>query len=340
MLFRIQAFFLTSVRNRYSAAFAACRLSKEGGTTMSRSREASFRSSKLHRRIFIAVMLAWPLLYFFVFGIYLQIETILYSFQRWNYVSGTQIWVGLDNYRLAIKDLINGSYWRTGMINALIFIPVNYVLIALSILVAVILSRKFPFASFYRIVYFFPTILSVVVLTMVYQFSLHPTNGILNGLLGFLGFEDWQRSWLGERQTAFPAVIVYCLWAGIGFYNVMFTGALQRIPPEFYEVGKLEGITFWKELFSITIPSIWPTISTFIILGTSGAFLLYLQPLLLTNGGPNHSSTTAALEMFQSVLGAGNYGMAATFGIIFAIIGFLITFIVKYLVERVEAAEF
>ncbi|MBB6671445.1 sugar ABC transporter permease [Cohnella nanjingensis] len=303
--------------------------------------KSGFRNkSKVQRSIFIAVMLAWPLLYFAVFGIYLQVQTVLYSFQRWNYVSGTQVWVGLDNYRQAVKELIGGSYWRTGMTNALLFIPVNYALIALSILVAVILSRKFPFASFYRIVYFFPTILSVVVLTMVYQFSLHPTNGIVNGLLGFLGLEDWQRSWLGERQTAFPAVIVYCLWAGIGFYNVMFTGALQRIPGEYYEVGKLEGITFWKELFSVVLPTIWPTISTFIILGTSGAFLVYLQPLLLTNGGPNHSSTTAALEMFQAVLGAGNYGMAATFGILFAVIGSLVTYIVKRVVDRVDTADY
>lgn len=308
---------------------------------MSGSGKSGFRNkSKVQRNLFIAVMLAWPLLYFAVFGIYLQVQTVLFSFQRWNYVSGTQVWVGFDNYKLAIKELIGGSYWRTGMTNALLFIPVNYALIAMSILVAVILSRKFPFASFYRIVYFFPTILSVVVLTMVYQFSLHPTNGIVNGLLGLLGLEDWQRSWLGERQTAFPAVIVYCLWAGIGFYNVMFTGALQRIPSEYYEVGKLEGITFWRELFSVTLPSIWPTISTFIILGTSGAFLVYLQPLLLTNGGPNHSSTTAALEMFQAVLGAGNYGMAATFGIIFAVIGSLVTFIVKRAVDRVDTADY
>ncbi|MCC3375445.1 carbohydrate ABC transporter permease [Cohnella sp. REN36] len=308
---------------------------------MSEGGKSGFRNkSKVQRNIFIVVMLAWPLLYFAVFGIYLQIQTVLFSFQRWNYVSGKQVWVGLDNYRQAMKELIGGSYWRTGMTNALLFIPVNYVLITLSILVAVILSRKFPFASFYRIVYFFPTILSIVVLTMVYQFSLHPTNGIVNGLLGFLGLEDWQRSWLGERQTAFPAVIVYCLWAGIGFYNVMFTGALQRIPIEYYEVGKLEGITFWKELFSVVLPAIWPTISTFIILGTSGAFLVYLQPLLLTNGGPNHSSTTAALEMFQAVLGAGNYGMAATFGIIFAVIGSLVTFLVKRAVDRVDTADY
>jgi ABC-type sugar transport system permease subunit len=308
---------------------------------MSRSGELKNRggNDKLQRRIFIAVMLAWPLLYFAVFGLYLQFETILYSFQRWNYVAGYQEWVGLDNYRLAIKNMIGGSYWRTGMTNTLIFIPVNYVLIALSLFIAVVLNRNFPFARFYRIVYFFPTILSIVILTMVYQFSLHPTNGIVNGVLGHLGLDSWQRSWLGERQTALPAVIFYCIWAGIGYYNVMFTGALQRIPSEYFEVGQIEGITFWKEMTSIVIPTIWPTISTFIILGTSGAFLVYLQPLLLTNGGPNHSSTTTSLEMLTSVLGPGDYGTAATYGVIFAVLAAVVTLIVKRLVELVDTAE-
>jgi len=292
------------------------------------------------RGMFIAAMLAWPLLHYGVFGLYLQVQTLLYSFQFWNPLTGKQTWVGFDNYISAFKAIANDVVWSSAIKNSLLFIPVNLITLVISLVVALILYRKIRFARFYRIVYFFPSIISIVVITMVFSFSLNPTQGIVNGLLGMVGLEDWQRAWLGDTKTALAAVFAFYVWVTIGWNNVIVTGALQRIPTDYFEVGKLDGIGFWKELFSIVIPSVWPTISTLIIIGTSGAFTLFLQPLLLTNGGPFSSSTTVALEMYRLVVEKNSYGSAAAYGMIFAALGFVVVWIIKWLTERYDTTEF
>jgi len=292
------------------------------------------------RGMFIAAMLAWPLLHYGVFGLYLQVQTLLYSFQFWNPLTGKQTWVGFDNYISAFKGIANDVVWSSAIKNSLLFIPVNLITLVVSLVVALILYRKIRFARFYRIVYFFPSIISIVVITMVFSFSLNPTQGIVNGLLGMVGLEDWQRAWLGDTKTALASVFAFYVWVTIGWNNVIVTGALQRIPTDYFEVGKLDGISFWKELFSIVIPSVWPTISTLIIIGTSGAFTLFLQPLLLTNGGPFSSSTTVALEMYRLVVEKNSYGSAAAYGMIFAALGFGVVWIIKWLTERYDTTEF
>ncbi|MFD0960762.1 carbohydrate ABC transporter permease [Paenibacillus chungangensis] len=292
------------------------------------------------RGIFIAVMLAWPLLHYGVFGLYLQIQTLLYSFQFWNPLTGKRTWVGFDNYVSAFKGMANDVVWISAIKNSLLFIPVNLMTLAISFVVALILHRRLPFARFYRVVYFFPSIISIVVITMVFSFSLNPTQGIVNGLLGLLGLEEWQRAWLGDTKTALLSVFVFYVWVTIGWNNVIITGSLQRIPTDFFEVGKLDGIGFWKELFSIVVPSAWPAISTLLILGTSGAFTIFLQPLLLTNGGPFSSSTTVALEMYRLVVEKNSYGLAAAYGMIFALLGFVVVWSIKWLTERYETSEF
>lgn len=291
------------------------------------------------RGLFITVMLAWPLIHYLVFGLYLQIQTLLYSFKNWNPYTGKQTWVGFDNYISALKSMTNDGVWTSAIKNSLLFIPVNMLSIVLSLMVALVLYRKIPFSRFYRIVYFFPSIISIVVVTMVFSFALNPTQGIVNGLLDLVGLESWKRAWLGDTRTALNGVFVFCIWAGIGWNNVILTGALQRIPADYFEVGKLDGINFWKELIYIVLPISWPTISTLIILGTSGAFTIFLQPMLLTNGGPFNSSTTVALEMYRLVVEKNSYGLAAAYGMIFAVIGFIVVWTIKWLTERVETAE-
>ncbi len=292
------------------------------------------------RGLFITAMLAWPLLHYGVFGLYLQIQTLLYSFQYWNPMTGKQTWVGFDNYVTAFKGMTNDVVWSSAIKNSLLFIPVSLATLILSLIVALILYRKIRFARFYRIVYFFPSIISIVVITMVFSFSLNPTQGIVNGLLGMLGLESWQMAWLGDTRTALASVFVFYVWVTIGWNNVIITGALQRIPTDYFEVGKLDGIGFWKELSNIVVPSVWPTISTLVIVGTSGAFTIFLQPLLLTNGGPFSSSTTVALEMYRLVVEKSNYGLAAAYGMVFALFGFIVVWGIKWLTERFDATEF
>lgn len=285
-------------------------------------------------------MLAFPVAHYLVFTVYVNFQTVLYSFKRWNAYTGNIDWVGFSNYRTIVENLFSDPPFRHAFVNTFLWIGLNVlVLVPASLMVAYILSKKVRLHHFYRIVYFFPSILSIVIVTMVFSFMVNPNMGIVNPILGALGLESWQRAWLGNPDTALPTVFFYCVWAGIGMNCAILMGAISRIPQEMYEVGKLDGITKAREITTIVIPLIWPTISTLVIIGTSAAFTVFLQSQLLTNGGPNFVTNTAALQIVNLVREA-EYGVASAFGLLLALVGFAVTWTIKRFLDRRQGPEY
>jgi ABC-type sugar transport system permease subunit len=292
------------------------------------------------RLIFIYTMIFYPVLHFSVFTLFINYKTIEYSFKRWNQYTGNIDWVFLDNYKDMIESFVIKPEYKTAMINTLLWIPLNIlVLLPLSIAVAFILSKRIRFHSFYRLVYFFPVILSIVILGLVFGFMVSPINGIVNPILGALGLESLQHSWLGETKTALGTIFFFCVWAGIGFNSVLLLGAISRIPVEIFEVGKIEGITIKRELFSVVIPMIWSAISMLVIIGTSSAFTIFIQSFVLTGGGPASSTNTVSLQIYNLVK-LGDYGTSAALGIMLGIVGSIVTLIIKRIMERTDLVEY
>lgn len=296
--------------------------------------------TKRMRFWFLLSMTLYPVLHFLVFTVYVNFQTILYSFKRWNVATGNIDWVMFENYANIIDRLFTDQSYKYAMLNTMLWIPLNVlVLTPIAVFVAYMFSKKMRFHTFYRIVYFFPSIISIVIITMVFSFMFSPNLGIVNPILGMFGLESLQRTWLGDPSTALGTVFFFCIWAGIGFQAAILLGAISRIPNDLYEVGKLEGITPGKELIKVVVPMIWPTISTLVIIGTSASFTIFLQSKLLTNGGPNYSTNTAALQIV-SLVTKGDYGNAAAFGIILAIIGFIVTWTIKYFLDKNQTVEY
>lgn len=295
---------------------------------------------KRKQKLFIFTMLAYPVLHFLVFTVFVNYQTVVYSFKRWNVYTGKIEWVNWDNYRKVFELIGEDPVYRYAVQNTLLWIPLNVlVLLPLSIVVGYVLSQKVRFHSFYRAVYFLPTIISIVIMTMVFSFATSPIIGIVNPLLGWIGLDGWQRSWLGDMQTALPTVFFFCVWAGIGFYATMIMGAIARIPQEIFEVGKLEGLSKRKELVQVIVPMIWPNISALILIGTSSAFTIFLQSKLLTGGGPNSTTNTVALQI-TVLIQKGDYGLASALGIMLILVGFGITYAVKYALDRKTVVEY
>lgn len=256
-------------------------------------------------------------------------------FQRWNYTANQVKFVGFDNFVQLFNDMVSKPILIKAIINSLMFIPVtNFILLPLSLVSAYILFKKVFLYKLYRTIFFLPSIISIVILTMVFSFMFDSTFGVFNDLLKLLGLGAWQRTWFGDAGTAMPMVFIYCIWTGIGFNVVLLSSAISRIPQEVIEFGQLEGIGLWKEMSAVVIPMIWPTVSTLFVLGSTSAFTIFLQPQLLTNGGPNGSSYTIALYILEQVR-AAQYEYASTVGIFFAIIGLAIVLFFKKLLERI-----
>jgi len=114
-------------------------------------------------------------------------------------------------------------------------------------------------------------------------------------------------------------------------------GAISRIPTEIIEYGQLEGISMTRELWQVIVPMIWPTITTLFVLGSTSAFTIFLQPQLLTNGGPNGSSYTIALYVLEQVR-ASNLEYAAAVGVFFSLIGVAVVMLFRFIMEKIGSS--
>lgn len=278
-------------------------------------------------------MLAWPVVHWLVFSLYLNIQTVISSFLRWNPYLGVIQNVGFYNYSNFINKIIhNIEDYGIAFRNTFLFIPLTIlVLLPISIFVSYILYRKIPMHKLYSSIFFLPSLISIVILTLAWGFMWDPNRGVVNGLLGALGLENLQRTWLGDNSTALLVIFLYCIWAGIGFNNLIISGAINNISKEIFESAKMDGISSVQELIYIIIPSSWPTISTLAIMGTAGAFSMYLQPYLLTGG--QYGTTTVALKTVNTVM-SGDYGLASASGIAIGVMGFIVTISVKSIIDR------
>ena len=285
------------------------------------------------RNIFIALMLAYPLLHFLVFTVYINFNTILLCFQRFNIMTGENEFAGLYWFKKFFREMAESYSLKRSFINSLWFIPVtNLILLPLSVLAAFYLFKKIPGARMFRITFFIPSIISITILTMCFAFMFDSTFGVVNDLLKKLGVDN-PPVWLGDPDTAMPMVFLYCVWAGIGYNVVLLGGAMGRIPQEILEYGRLEGISLPTELFRVVIPMTWPTIATLLITGTTSAFTIFMQPKMLTAGGPNFSSSTIGLYVV-SATETNQFNWAATVGVMFSIIGIALVMLIKHFADK------
>ena len=291
------------------------------------------RKQNTKRNIFIALMLIYPLLHFVVFTVYINFDTIALCFQRFNIMAGKNEFVGLYWFKKFFSEMAQSYSLQRSFINSLLFIPVtNLILLPLSVLAAYFLYKKVPFSRMYRVTFFLPSIVSITIMTMCFSFMFDSTFGVVNDLLSRLGFIN-PPVWLGDPNTAMPMVFFYCVWVGIGFNVVLLGGAMGRIPDDLIEYGNLEGIGLTTELFRVVIPIVWPTIGTLLVTGTTSAFTIFMQPKLLTGGGPNFSSSTIGLYVV-SATETNQYNWAATVGVIFSIVGILLVMTIKHFVDK------
>lgn len=291
------------------------------------------RKQNTKRNIFIALMLIYPLLHFVVFTVYINFDTIALCFQRFNIMAGKNEFVGLYWFKKFFSEMAQSYSLQRSFINSLLFIPVtNLILLPLSVLAAYFLYKKVPFSRMYRVTFFLPSIVSITIMTMCFSFMFDSTFGVVNDLLSRLGFIN-PPVWLGDPNTAMPMVFFYCVWVGIGFNVVLLGGAMGRIPNDLIEYGNLEGIGLTTELFRVVIPMVWPTIGTLLVTGTTSAFTIFMQPKLLTGGGPNFSSSTIGLYVV-SATETNQYNWAATVGVIFSIVGILLVMTIKHFVDK------
>ena len=181
----------------------------------------------------------------------------------------------------------------------------------------------------------------MVVMVMVYSFMFDSSFGIVDPILTKLGLEhkipEW--GWLGTRDTANGLIVGYCIWGGLGGNLILLASAMGRIPEELVEAGKIDGLGFFREMWSVTVPLIGTTLGTLYMMGTTVIFTFFMQVKLISNGGPNGQTGTIMLYIVE-VVKADTFDLsgAATVGMIVAAIGTPLVLLTRWIVDKVFPA--
>ena len=288
--------------------------------------------------VFICLMLAYPLAHFLVFWLYVNFDTFRLTFFHFNTETAVYEWFGIERFKILFKDMFMGEdpMIQNNLRNSLICFPVqNFIILPLSFFVAFLLSKQLAGTSAYRVIFFLPSILSIVVLAMSYRFMFDADFGPINhALANVFGLDvDWFSS---LSPTAMPLVFLFGIWAGLGYNSVLINGAIKRIPQEIFEAAKLDGVGLWREMFQMVLPLTMPTVTTLFIIGSMSIFGYYLQPMLLCGetGGVNGSTGTIALRVMQLMQG-GDTESAAALGLFFSLLGVPFVLFIKWFMEKI-----
>lgn len=287
------------------------------------------------RGVFIVGMLSIAIANFLVFWLYVNFSSIMMAFTLPLDEAFT-----LENFARFFREVgRGGGVILQALKNTLIFFASTMcVLLPLSVIFSYFLFKKVAGYKFYRVVFFLPSIISSVVLATMYS-QMFSLNGPVNLLLEKLFGMDPVR-FLRDSRYALWTLVLYNVWSGFGSSLILFNGAMARIPEDILEYGKLDGVGFFREMFRVVVPLVWPTISTVIVLNTVGLFGAGAPILLFTEG--KFDTYTISYWIYEQVAtldGAKNY--AAAVGIVFTLIGVPIVLVVKFLMGKVmEDVEF
>lgn len=264
--------------------------------------------------IMIFAFLFLTLANFAVFYVYVNFDTIKSTFQV--YVNGEYQWAGLFNYKTLVENIFSkrGTMERAGFFNAFHALAINTIILPISIIVAYAFYKKVPGTTFYRIVFYIPSIISIVVLATAYRemFGTRIHAGPISEFLHLLGIdspvatENVYYNWMDFSDETmavqfWPLVYIFCIFNGLGTNVILISSAMQRIPTEISEAAKLDGCGFFRELWSISLPLVISTIATWVILIFGAIFSFSFQPMFISgnvNSAGNILTTTLPWQMF------------------------------------------
>lgn len=232
----------------------------------------------------------------------------------------------MRNYRALFLDDVFFKAMKNTVLWGLAAICIH---IPMAAMVAIILSRKIRGWKFFRTVFFIPNLISTLALAMLWQFIYNGEFGLLNKLLELIGLSSWQHNWLGEMNTAFPALIAHWIFY-IGFYMIIFMAYISTIDASLYESSQIDGASPLKQAWYITVPLIKPAFATCVLLSLTDTLKNFEAPFLLTSGGPVNQTMVLSLHIYNKMV-SYQYGYANTLAIMLIAMGSLMVLLVRTL---------
>lgn len=266
-------------------------------------------------------------LFFCAFAAYPLIFSLILIFHRWNIVTPME-WIGLKNF----SRLLGDPLFYKSLLNTVTFLGIHIPLqILVALAFATLLHSRIRGRGFFRAVYFLPVVVSGVAVTILWQQLYSYDYGVLNTLLTTLHLPSIP--WLIDAGLAMPSIAIMATWKNVGIYIVLFLVGLQNIPRELYEAASLDGANPSKQFFHITLPMLNPTIVVIVVLSTIGGFSLFVEPYVLTGGGPMQSTLSGMLYIYNQAFYFNHMGYAATLGFVYALVILAVVLLQRKLIE-------
>ncbi len=282
---------------------------------------------KLKKRLTPYFLVTPYLLHLITFVSFPVVFSIVLTFHKWNIISPME-YVGFDNFVRLFEDRL---FWKA-IFNTFVFLVIHIPgQIIVALVLAYFLKQKIFLKGLFRATFFLPVIISGVVVTILWQQLYGFESGIFNRLLTGIGLGKVE--WLISENVAMISIAIMATWKNVGLYVILFLIGLQSVPTTFYEAADVEGATSWQKFKHITIPAINPTIFMVTILSTIGGFGLFIEPYIMTSGGPLNSTLSAMLYIYKQAFDYYHMGYSATLGVFFAFIILIVVVIQKYTIE-------
>lgn len=285
---------------------------------------------------FLVLCVAPATILFFIFMIVPTLNVFRMSLYERGAYSPTETFVGLSNFKALLNDTL---FIRSMQNTILLVVVVTMVTFAFALIFASILTHEnVKGKNLFRVIFYIPNILSVVVISGIFSAIYKPENGMLNSIISMFAGKTVTVLWK-DAPLVMVSIIIAMIWQAIGYYMVMYMASMASVPESLYESASLDGAGRMRQFFQITIPLIWTNIRTtltFFIISTINMAFLFVKAM--TSGGPNGASEVALSYMYGQK-DAGLYGYSMAIGVVIFLFSFLLSALVNHATKR-EPLEF
>ncbi|KAE9633174.1 carbohydrate ABC transporter permease [Defluviitalea raffinosedens] len=289
-----------------------------------------FGKYKLGETLIAYAFLAPALIFILIFVLGPILASFSYAFTDYYLLRPNDIqFIGLENFKYLIEDKL---MWKAFFNTFQFIIMVIPLQVGTALILALLVNRKIKFNLFFKVSFFAPVVMSLVVISILWMTLLNPESGLINAALTTLGLS--KQPFLTSTTQVMPTIVAVSAWQGAGYQMMIFLAGLKNIPAEYYEAASLDGANGWQKFLYITLPSL-KNVTVFIMITTLiAAFKLIVQPMVMTSGGPKNSSLTIVYYIYQTGVRYRNVGYASAITLVFAIIVAILILLQRRLIKE------
>ena len=268
-----------------------------------------------------------------VFVVYPIIAVIYYSFTDYDIVR-PPVWVGLDNFRQLLGD---ETFWLA-LLHSFIYLIATPILIVLSVCLAIVVNRKLRGIHIYRALYFVPAVSGSIAIGLSWRW-LFDRNGFINSVLQSFGLIHEPIQWLATPSLVLQIAIMLTIWAGVGYYSVIFLAGLQNIPEELYDAARIDGASDLQKHWHVSLPGLRPQIVFVAVISSLAALKVFDEIYVLTGrtGGILDSGVTMVFYLWRQAFQLHHAGYAAAIAIVLLAVTLVFSMVNVRILERQEA---